>query len=183
MIDNEGKNQGILPLAQALELAATAGLDLIEISPTAHPPVARIMDFGKFRYEKAKEEKQARKKVKEVEIRGIRARLNTSLHDLELKAKKAEEFLARGDRIRFNLILRGREKGIRKEFVDERLARMLSVITIPYDIVEAPKKGPRGLTLTLAPSKHGKNQKSSHKEIPTNQDGKTHAEETTPGPL
>lgn len=183
MIDQDGKNQGVLSLADALAMAKAIELDLIEISPTANPPVARIMDFGKFKYEKAKEEQRAKKKVKEVEIRGIRARLNTSLHDLELKAKKAEEFLARGDRVRFELILRGREKGIKKEFVDARLERMLSVITTPYEIVEAPKKGPRGLTLTLAPSKHGKNQKSSNKEIQANEVGKTPQPQTPTGSL
>lgn len=183
MIDQDGKNQGVLSLAKALELSVAAGLDLIEISPTANPPVARIMDFGKFQYEKAKEEKQARKKVKEVEIRGIRARLNTSPHDLELKAKKAEEFLARGDRIRFDLILRGREKGIKKEFIDQRLERMLSVITIPYDIVEAPKKGPRGLTLTLAPRKHGQNKQVSNKAVQSDEVGKATPAKTESGSL
>ncbi len=164
VIGSDGANLGVMTLEIAITRAKSENKDLIEVAGKASPPVCRIMDVGKFKYQKEKEARAARKKVKEVDVRGVRARINISAHDLERKIRDAEEFLEGGDNIRFDLILRGREKALPKSFVNERLQQMLNMITVPYKIMEGPKSGPRGLMLTLAPEKHGKNKQSSSKE-------------------
>lgn len=169
VIDPEGKNLGIISLEEALRHAEETGLDLIEIAPTAKPPVARIMDFGKYQYQKEKEARESRKKIKEVEIHGIRARLGTSAHDLELKAKKAEEFLKNGDHIRVELILKGREKYLNKNFINERLDKILTAITVPHVIIDGPKRGPRGLIVTIQPKHESKNKQSGRKANQNNE--------------
>ena len=168
VIDPEGKNLGVISLEEALKRAEEVELDLIEIAPTAKPPVARIMDFGKYQYQKEKEARESRKKAKEVEIRGIRARLGTSAHDLELKAKKAEEFLQDGDHVRVELILKGREKYLDKNFINERLQKILAAITVPHSIIDGPKRGPRGLIVTIKPEHESKNKQISGKANQSN---------------
>src|SRR3989344_5896763 len=114
VIDQTGENLGIKPLQEALTLAQNAGLDLIEIAPTAKPPVVRIMDLGKFQYQLDKEAQKAKKEAREVEVKGIRVRLGTGAHDLALKAKKTEEFMRQGNRVQIQLTLRGRQKNMTK---------------------------------------------------------------------
>lgn len=164
VIGSDGSNLGVMSLTDAIARAKSEGKDLIAVAEKANPPVCRVMDLGKFKYQREKEARAARKKVKEVDVRGVRTRLNISPHDLERKIRDAEEFLEGGDNIRFDLILRGREKALPKSFVNEKLQQMLSMITVPFKIMEGPKSGPRGLMLTLAPEKHGKNKQSSIKE-------------------
>lgn len=170
VISSNGENLGILPLAEALELAQKAGLDLIEISPTAKPPVARIMDRGKYQYQLEKEARKSKKKTKEVEIKGIRVRLGTGSHDLVLKTKRAEEFLKEGHRVQIQLTLRGREKYLDKKFIEGRMAKVLEALTIPFKMSEGMKKSPRGLLLTIEPDHHGKNKQIGTKKNLGNQD-------------
>lgn len=148
MIDAEGKNLGVLSKEEALARAKEAGLDLIEISATASPPIAKIMDFGKYRYE---QEKKAREsgKARQVQVRGVQVGLNTSQHDLEMKARKASEFLKGGDRVRIEIRLHGRAKYLRKEFLHTRLMRLLNFITEHHAVVEGPSKSLRGWYLIL----------------------------------
>ncbi|MEK7642879.1 MAG: translation initiation factor IF-3 [Patescibacteria group bacterium] len=183
VIGEDGSNLGVQPTANALELALASGLDLIEISPTAQPPVVRIMDRGKYQYQLDKEARQARKKSKEIEIRGIRVRLGTGLNDLILKAKKAEEFLSDGDRVQIQMTLRGREKGINKDFVHERLKKLLEAITVPFKVAEAPKKGPRGLLITIEPDHNGKNKQISTEKNQGDQNGQNHEAKPAPESL
>ena len=143
MIDADGKNIGVMTTAEALTKSKEANLDLIEISPGANPPVAKIMDYGKYRYIEEKKSREA-KKTHQSEVRGIRVGLGTSEHDLEMKAKKSSEFLEDGDRVRVEIMLKGRAKYLDKNFIYERLNRVLNFITADYKIVEGPKKGPRG---------------------------------------
>lgn len=152
VIDQEGKNLGVLPTPEALRLAHEAGLDLIEISPTANPPVAKIMDRGKYFYEQEKKRRQAAKKQKDVEIKSVRIGIGTSLHDLEIRAKQADEFLKSGDKIKVDLFLRGREKYLDKKFLEDRIERFLAIIPSEFE-KEQVKKGPRGLTLTIYPKR------------------------------
>ena len=152
VIDQEGKNLGVLAIEEALRLSHDAGLDLIEISPTANPPVAKITDRGKFFYEQEKKRKEAAKKHKEVELKSVRIGIGTGTHDLDLKAKQADEFLAEGNKIKVDLALRGREKYLDKKFLEERLKRFLNLITHSFQEDEI-KKGPRGLSLTITPKK------------------------------
>lgn len=133
--------------------AKEAGLDLIEISPSANPPVARIMDFGKYLYQQQKKQKEAAKKSHEVEIKGIQIGLGTSLHDLEMRAKKIDEFLKEGNRVKIGLILRGREKYLDKNFISERMARILNLVSERHKVADGPKKSPRGITVTIEVSK------------------------------
>ena len=93
MIDESGKNLGIMDTAEALRLARERGLDLIEIAPTVRPPVTKIMDFGKLKYEEEKRARKQRTKQKEIEIKSLRIGFTTGKHDLELKAKQAQKFL------------------------------------------------------------------------------------------
>src|SRR3989344_3185515 len=142
VIDEKGQNLGILTLEEALSKAKEAGLDLIEISPTANPPVAKITEKGKYFYEQEKKERQARKKRKEVEIKTIRIGIGTGTHDLELKAKQADKFLKEGNKIKIDLALRGREKYLKKEFLEERIRRLLSLVSAEFSeepIQRAPK--------------------------------------------
>lgn len=168
VISSKGENLGVKTLKEALELAHAEGLDLIEIAPTAKPPVVRIMDRGKYQYQLEKEARQSKKKAKIVEIREIRARLGTGAHDLNLKAKKAEEFLENGDRVQIQLTLRGREKSLDKNFIRERLAKILETITVPFRVTEEPKPGPRGLLITIEPE-YGKNKQISAQKNPGNE--------------
>ena len=139
----------MLEIAEALRIAQEKSLDLIEIAPTANPPVCKIMDLGKHRYETEKKERLAAKKSHKIETKNIRISLGISQHDLELKAKKASEFLEEGNKIRIELILRGRAKYLDESFIKERTERLLRLLTIKYKISEGPKRGPRGMILTL----------------------------------
>src|SRR5690606_6920224 len=106
---------------EALEKARADGLDLTEISPNAQPPVAKIIDYGKFRYEQSKKARDMRLGARATETKVIQIRPNTGDHDLELKAKKASEWLAEGDRVKVELYLKGRSKFMEKDFLAERL--------------------------------------------------------------
>ncbi len=152
MIDETGKNLGIIKTSQALDLAKEKGLDLIEISAGANPPVAKIMDLGKFQYLEERKERQSKKSHQSL-VRNIRLNIGTSEHDLELKARKASDFLKKGDRVKIELMLRGRAKYLDKKFLEERLKRILNFLTENYKVVEEPKKGPRGIGLLIEKEK------------------------------
>ena len=152
MIDETGKKLGILTTSQALDLAKEKELDLIEISASANPPVAKIMDLGKFQYLEERKERQS-KKTHQSLVRNIRLNIGTSEHDLELKAKKASNFLKKSDRVKIELMLRGRAKYLDKKFLEERLKRILNFLTENYKVVEEPRKGPRGIAILIEKEK------------------------------
>jgi len=152
VIDETGKNLGILTTSQALDLAKEKELDLIEISASANPPVAKIMDLGKFQYLEERKERQS-KKTHQSLVRNIRLNIGTSEHDLELKAKKASNFLKKSDRVKIELMLRGRAKYLDKKFLEERLKRILNFLTENYKVVEEPRKGPRGIAILIEKEK------------------------------
>lgn len=149
MISDTGENFGVLKKEEALKKAQELGLDLIEISPTAKPPVAKIMDLGKYLYQQQKKEKEAAKKAHEVEIKIIQFSLGISLHDLEMRAKQAEEFLREGNRVKIDLVLKGRSKYLDKNFINERFHRLLNLISEKHKIADGPKKVPKGLTAII----------------------------------
>ncbi|MBW8733850.1 MAG: translation initiation factor IF-3 [Asticcacaulis sp.] len=109
LIDQNGEKQGIMPTSAALEAAEEAGLDLVEVSPTADPPVCKILDYGKFRFQEQKKKAEARKKQKIVEIKEIKLRPNIDIHDYEVKAKAMTRFFEEGDKVKVTLRFRGRE--------------------------------------------------------------------------
>ena len=144
VISADGGNLGVLSLEAALAAAKAAGLDLIEISPSAVPPIAKIMDYGKFEYERSKKEKVAKAKVKVSETKEVQIKVGTGEHDMELKAKKAAEWLAEGHRVRAELFLKGRYKGMDEEFLKERLERFLKIIPYAYKVAEPIERSPKG---------------------------------------
>ncbi len=109
VIDEEGEQLGILPVAVALAKAEEAGLDLVEVSPTAEPPVCRIMDYGKYRYELSKKQQEAKKKQTVVEVKEIKLRPKTETHDLNFKVKNIRKFLEQKNKVKVTLRFRGRE--------------------------------------------------------------------------
>lgn len=153
VIGSAGENLGVLIKAEALKKAQEANLDLIEISSTAKPPIAKIMDLGKYLYQQQKKQKEAIKKSHETGVKGIQVGIGTSLHDLEMRAKKIEEFLKEGHRVRIEMTLRGREKYLDKNFLNERLNRVLHLVSEKHKIAEAPKKSPRGIATIIENSK------------------------------
>ncbi|MDG1239342.1 translation initiation factor IF-3 [Planktomarina sp.] len=109
LIDEDGENVGVVTPERALIMAEDAGLDLVEISPNANPPVCKIMDFGKFKYESQKKEAEARKKQKIIEIKEVKFRPNTDKHDYEVKMRNVFKFLENGDKVKITLRFKGRE--------------------------------------------------------------------------
>lgn len=149
VLDSENKNLGVLSIKNALELAQNQGLDLIEIAPNANPPLAKIMDFGKYKYEINKKLKKQKGGAKPTETKSIQIKIGTGDHDLELKAKTASGWLKEGHRIKVELFLAGRAKYMDEKFLRERLDRILHLLTVDYKISDAYKKGPKGLTTTI----------------------------------
>ncbi len=148
VIGAEGENYGVITLADALNKAREAGLDLIEISPKALPPVAKIMDYGKFQYDENKKLKSSKSRVQIAEIKTLQVKIGTGEHDLELKAKKASEWLKEGHKIKIDLFLPGRSKYLNVDFLKERLDRILKLISEEFKADE-PKKSPKGLTVII----------------------------------
>jgi translation initiation factor IF-3 len=153
VVADDGENLGVLSLEEALRKAKEGGFDLIEISPNAKPPIAKIMDYGKFQYQKKKKQKEAKAKSHLTETKSIQVKIGTSEHDLGLKAKKASEWLKEGHRIKLGLYLVGRAKYSEMNFKKERLKRILDLITEEYRVAEEPKKSPKGVAMVLEPAK------------------------------
>lgn len=149
VIGPKGENFGVISLSEALQKADESGLDLIEISPNAVPPVAKISDFGKFQYEENKKQKQAKSKSHSVEIKTVQVKLGTGDHDLGLKAKKTSVWLSEGNRVKIDLFLPGRAKYLDEKFLKERIERMLKLITVDYKVAAPPVKSPKGMTVII----------------------------------
>ena len=149
VLTDDEDNLGVLSFAEAIEKAKEAGLDLIEISPKANPPVAKIMDYGKFQYTESKKQKVAKSKAHTVEVKNIQIKVGTGDHDLGLKAKKSSEWLKEGHRIKIDLFLPGRTKYMNEAFLRERMDRVLKLITETYKIADPAKKSPKGLSIII----------------------------------
>ena len=148
-MDSANKNLGVLSIRDALELAQSQGLDLIEIAPNANPPLGKIMDFGKYKYEANKKLKKAKDGAKHTETKSIQIKIGTGDHDLELKAKTASKWLREGHRIKVELFLTGRAKYMDEKFLRKRLDRVLHLITENYKIADPYKRSPKGLITTI----------------------------------
>jgi translation initiation factor IF-3 len=149
VITAEGENLGVITLTVALAEAQKRALDLIEISPTATPPVAKIMDYGKYLYDEKKKEKAAKSKVQTSELKIVQVKIGTGEHDLELKAKRVSEWLGEGNRVKIDLFLIGRSKYMDLNFLKERLDRILKLVTVEYKIAQDVTKGPKGLSIVI----------------------------------
>ena len=149
VITAEGENLGVIPFAEAIKKAQEAGLDLIEISPTAVPPVAKIMDYGKYSYEEKKKAKASKVNSQTSELKIVQVKIGTGDHDLELKAKKVSEWLGENNRVKIDLFLIGRSKYMEMNFLKERLERILKLVTVEYKIAQDVTKGPKGLSIVI----------------------------------
>lgn len=150
VIDADGQMIGILPISEALQKAEEAGLDLINVSPNAEPPVCKILDYGKYKYEMQKREKEAKKKQTVTEIKEVRLSTFIEEHDLKTKANAASKFIKQGDKVKVSLRLRGRERDYadRAKDVMVQFAEGLSDISV---LEKEPKFEGRGLMMVLAP--------------------------------
>ena len=148
VIDDEGKNLGVLPTSEALKLAQDKGLDLIEIVETTTPPIVKIMDLGKFKYEREKGEREHGKKQRESEMKVIRIGFATGKHDLEMRAEQAKKFLERGDKVRVDMRLRGREKALGNVAL-QSFNGFLKMIPVEFDLEAPPKRFPQGFSATI----------------------------------
>lgn len=133
----------------ALSLAKEKGLDLIEISPSAKPPVARILSFDKFRYQQEKKEKKQRAQQKTQELKQIQISVGEARHDLERKAQQVNEFMVEGNQVEVLMVLRGRQKA-HKDFARERLKAFLQMIDPEHKIIMEPRQGARGISVQIA---------------------------------
>ena len=150
MIDTDGTMLGVMPTEQALELAAEKKLDLVNISPNARPAVCKILDYGKYRYELQKKEKEARKKQKTTQVKEIRLSTFIEEHDVKVKANTASKFLKDGDKVKVSLRFRGRER----DYKDKGMAVMQSFAEIVSEVGVVEKKPVfegRSLTMVLGP--------------------------------
>lgn len=137
IIDENGQQLGIMKTSEALALAVERGLDLVEVSPQAKPPVAKLIDFNKLRYHQKKLEQQQKKKAKKIDVKGIRLSLRISEHDLQTKAKQAQKFLAEGNKVKIDLMMRGREQAF-ANMAHEVINKFLKLL--PAHEIEAPAK-------------------------------------------
>lgn len=150
LIDETGENLGVRTTAEALELASEAGLDLVEISPNSDPPVCKILDFGKFKYEEQKKASVARKKQKTIEIKEIKMRPNIDVHDYGVKMRSMHKFLEEGDKVKITLRFRGRELAHQERGL-EVLHRVQADMNGIAKVEQFPTMEGRQMTMVIAP--------------------------------
>lgn len=138
LIDENGENRGVISIREALQLAVDAGLDLIEISPQAVPPVCKILDFGKYKYEMQKRKAEAKKNQKVIEIKELKLRPMIDTHDYEVKIKQAKKFLGEGNKVKFTMRFKGREMNT-SNLGQDVLHRILDDLEGLYKLDSEPK--------------------------------------------
>lgn len=150
LIDETGENHGVVGIEKGLAMAKAAGLDLVEISPNAEPPVCKILDYGKFRYEAQKKASLAKKKQKTVEVKEIKLRPGIEKHDYDVKMRSVDKFLSVGDKVKVTLRFRGREMA-HQELGMEVLKRVQQDFADKAKIEQAPKMEGRQMIMVIAP--------------------------------
>ena len=152
MIDAEGKQLGIISLADALSEAAKGGLDLVEVAPTSEPPVCRILDYGKFRYQQSKKLQDAKKSQTTIQVKEIRLRPKTETHDLQVKIKHVRKFLDQHDKVKITMMFRGRE--IAYTDIGRKIMEDIREALAEASVVEQqPRLEGRNMIMILAPPK------------------------------
>jgi len=152
LLDQDGEQAGVVPLVQARRMAEEAELDLVEISPNAKPPVCRIMDYGKYRFEQAKKQGEARKKQKQIQVKEIKFRPGTDEGDYQVKLRNLIRFLSEGDKAKITLRFRGREMA--HQDIGVNLLKRVEDDLAPYGVVEQrPRMEGRQMVMTIAPIK------------------------------
>lgn len=150
LVSDTGEQLGIVSIREALDMALERGFDLVEVAPSAKPPVCRLMDYGKFKFEQGKREKEARKKQKIISIKEVKMRPNIEEHDFMVKAKNARKFLNTGDKVKFTIMFRGRE--ITHPELGEKLSlKFAEELTDISTIEKPPKVEGRNMVMILVP--------------------------------
>ncbi len=150
MIGSDGGQVGILPIQEALRIAGDEDLDLVEVSPDANPPVCKIMDYGKFKYEQTKKKQEAKRKQKTTQIKEIKVRPKTNDHDLATKVRHIEKFISKNDKVKVTLVFRGREFML-KEQANMILEKMIAMTGDFAQVEQFPKFEGRVITMLLGP--------------------------------
>jgi len=153
LIDATGENRGVVSLDEAKEVARAAGLDLVEIVPNAEPPVCRVMDYGKFRFEENKKSQQSKKKQKQIQVKEVKFRPGTEIADYQVKMRNLNRFLEGGDKAKVTIRFRGREMAHR-ELGAQLLDRIESELAEIANVEQRPKMEGRQMVMVLAPKKH-----------------------------
>lgn len=151
LIGAEGENVGVVSPERAMDMAEAAGLDLVEISPNANPPVCKIMDYGKFKYEQQKRESEARKKQKVIEVKEVKFRPNTDTHDYDVKMRNVFKFLENGDKVKVTLRFRGREMA-HQDLGRELLNRVAADVKDIGKVENMPKMEGRQMIMIIGPA-------------------------------
>ena len=150
LIDHEGKNRGTVPIQEALDIAVGAGLDLVEIAPNSQPPVTKILDYGKYKFQAQKKAAEARKKQKVVEVKEIKLRPMIDDHDYDVKMRSMKRFFEEGDKVKITLRFRGREMAHQE--LGYKLLERVKVDTGPFAKIESePRFEGRQMVMMLAP--------------------------------
>ena len=149
-MDDNGEQLGIMALRDALRAAAERNLDLVEVAPTARPPVCRIMDFGRFKYEQSKRDREARKKQHIVSIKEVRMTPKIEDHDFEVKVKNAEKFLREGNKVKVSVRFRGREI-VHTDIAQRLLREMAATLSAVSSMEREPKVEGRNMIMILSP--------------------------------
>ncbi|SFP53763.1 translation initiation factor IF-3 [Tranquillimonas alkanivorans] len=152
LIGPEGENIGVVTPQRGRDLAEQAGLDLVEISPNATPPVCKIMDFGKFKYEQQKRESEAKKKQKTIEVKEVKFRPNTDSHDYDVKMRNVVKFLEKGDKVKVTLRFRGREMA-HQNLGRDLLQRVAEDVKELGKVENMPKMEGRQMVMMIGPAK------------------------------
>lgn len=153
VIDHEGKQRGVLPTPQALSLAQEAGVDLVEVAPQANPPVCKMLDYGKYKFELEKKRKDAKKKQKQLRLKEIRMQPKIEKHDLQFKTKHVSEFLEEGNKVKVTIRFRGREMA-HTEIGRDVLMQILSnldELETKYSVDRQPQMEGRFMSMILSP--------------------------------
>lgn len=150
VIGSDGQQIGIKPLKEALKMARDVNLDLVNVSPNAKPPVCRIMDYGKFKYEQSKKEKEARKKQKIINVKEVRMSPTIEEHDFNTKLRNVEKFLKKGDKVKLSIRFRGRAI-THSELGQEVLERLAAEVKDICEVERKPKMEGRSMIMILAP--------------------------------
>ena len=152
LVDDAGQQLGVMSPRDAMKVAAEKGLDLVEVAPTANPPVCRIMDYGKYKYEQSKKEREAKKNQRTITVKEVKLRPNIEDHDFQTKAKNAAKFLSGGDKVKVTIMFRGREI-THPELGQELCQRFAEELASVAQIEKAAKVEGRNMIMILAPAK------------------------------
>jgi translation initiation factor IF-3 len=152
VIDENGQKLGVMKTKEALDIAYEKGLDLVEVAPNSNPPVCRIMDYGKYKYQQQKKLYEAKKKQKVIEVKTIKLRPRTDDHDIQVKVKHIRKFLEKGNKVKVIVMFRGREQA-HLELGEQQLKRIYESVSDVGTIEQKPKKEGRDMIMVLAPLK------------------------------